>query len=50
MNGVDYMNLAEEEQQTLTRVFRKSSIYPPTTSQRGKAKLLSLFDKKKPKE
>lgn len=50
MNGVDYTNLAEEEQQTLTRVFKKSTIYPTVTSQRGKSKLLSLFGKKKPRE
>ena len=46
MNGIDYLNLPEEERKTLNRVFKKSSIYPTTTSQRGKSKILSLFDKK----
>ena len=44
MNGIDYLNLPEEERKTLNRVFKKSSIYPTTTSQRGKSKILSLFD------
>lgn len=32
MNGIDYLNLPEEERKTLNRVFKKSSIYPTTTS------------------
>ena len=48
--GIDYMNLSEDDRLTLARVFKKSSVLPAATSQRGKAKLLSLFGKKKPKE
>ena len=47
MNGIDYLALSEEERQTLNRVFKKSSFYPTATSQRGKSKILSLFDRKK---
>ena len=47
MNDVDYLTLSEEERQTLNRVFKKSSLYPTATSQRGKSKILSLFDRKK---
>lgn len=47
MNGIDYLTLSEEERQTLNRVFKKSFLYPTTTSQRGKLKVLSLFNKKK---
>lgn len=48
--GIDYMNLSEDDRLTLARVFKKSSVLPAATSQQGKAKLLSLFGKKKPKE
>lgn len=48
--GIDYMNLSEDDRITLARVFKKSSVLPAATSQRGKSKLLSLFGKKKPKE
>lgn len=46
MNGIDYLTLSKEKRQTLNRVFKKSSLYP-TTSQRGKSKVLSLFNIKK---
>jgi hypothetical protein len=47
MNGVEYMTLSEEERLTLIRIFKKSSLYPAAISQRGKSKILSLFDRKK---
>ena len=46
MNGVEYMTLSEEERLTLIRIFKKSSLYPAAISQRGKSKILSLFDRK----
>lgn len=46
MYNIDYTNLSENERQTLTRVFKKSSLFPSVTSQRGKTKRLSLFKKK----
>ena len=48
--GIDYMNLSEDERITLARVFKKSSVLPAATSQRGKSKLLSLFGNKKLKK
>lgn len=48
--GIDYMNLSEDNRITLARIYKKSSVLPAATSQRGKSKLLSLFGKKKPKE
>lgn len=47
--NIDYMALPEEDRLTLNRVFRKSSILPTSTSQRGKTKPFSLFGRKKGK-
>ena len=50
MYNIDYNNLPDDERQTLTRIFKKSSLFPAITSQRGKTKCLSLFKKKNAKE
>ncbi len=48
--GIDYTTLSEDDQMTLARVFKKSTMLPAASSQRGKSKLLSLLGKKKTKE
>lgn len=50
MYNIDYVNLPEEERLVLNKVFKKSSLLPAATSQRGRAKLFSLFEKKKNKD